>query len=60
MAHEIEKISETPAVTRVLILAGVEPFTAGAPKSLARLPEQQTGIDLHHVQRADSEAHLRV
>ena len=59
--HEIEKISETLGGNLgVLILAGGEPFTRKDLPEIAQrlLPEQQTGIDLPHVERTDSEANL--
>ena len=59
--HEIEKISETLGGNLgVLILAGGEPFTRKDLPEIAQrlLQEQQARIDLHHVERTDSETNL--
>ena len=59
--HEIERISETLGGNLgVLILAGGEPFTRKDLPEIARafLHKQQARIDLHHVERADSETNL--
>ena len=59
--HEIEQISETLGGNLgVLILAGGEPFTRKDLPEIAQAfyTEQQARIDLHHVERADSETNL--